>query len=443
MKKPWDSGTLTVSADGGNLVNGAVPFFWLADTAWDLFQRLNEEEAYVYLKNRREKGFNVIQCVLINFSHDGDKTSRQRVENQDISETIHEDNSMYWDHVKRIVETMESFGMYAALLPCWGKVVEDGHLHENNVAAYADFLINHFKDRKNIIWVLGGDIRGDRHAGLWDTMGTALKSAMPDTLISYHPFGRTSSSYWFTDRAWLDFHMFQSGHRRYDQHTLTSWDDAASSEPWFGEDNWRYVLQDRDRDPARPVVDAEPSYEQIPQGLHNPSEPCWQARHVRRYAYWSVLSGAMGHTYGHNALFQFHGTGYKAEFSVAQTWQEALHASGGSQMQYVKELMEEIDFIKGKPMPCILTPEETGAEKENKIAAFGTDSHIVLYNYSGRSFSIVLRDQPGVYDAYWIDPVNGSRSYAGGVHLHETAVFTPPPKDTDFTDWLLLLTKVS
>ena len=33
------------------------PFFYLADTAWELFHKLNREEADHYLADRAEKGF--------------------------------------------------------------------------------------------------------------------------------------------------------------------------------------------------------------------------------------------------------------------------------------------------------------------------------------------------------------------------------------------------
>ena len=33
------------------------PFFWLADTAWELFHRLNREDADKYLKNRAGIGY--------------------------------------------------------------------------------------------------------------------------------------------------------------------------------------------------------------------------------------------------------------------------------------------------------------------------------------------------------------------------------------------------
>jgi hypothetical protein len=41
------------------------PFFYLGDTAWELFHRLNREEAVRYLTNRAEKGFTVIQAVVL------------------------------------------------------------------------------------------------------------------------------------------------------------------------------------------------------------------------------------------------------------------------------------------------------------------------------------------------------------------------------------------
>ncbi|MBR4528444.1 MAG: DUF4038 domain-containing protein, partial [Bacteroidaceae bacterium] len=41
------------------------PFFYLGDTAWELFHRLNREEARSYLQDRAKKGFTVIQAVAV------------------------------------------------------------------------------------------------------------------------------------------------------------------------------------------------------------------------------------------------------------------------------------------------------------------------------------------------------------------------------------------
>jgi len=52
---------LRVSSNGHFLEYAdGCPFFYLGDTAWELFHRLNREEADLYLENRARKGFTVI-----------------------------------------------------------------------------------------------------------------------------------------------------------------------------------------------------------------------------------------------------------------------------------------------------------------------------------------------------------------------------------------------
>ncbi len=41
------------------------PFFWLGGTAWELIHRLTKEEIDIYLTDRADKGFTVIQTVIL------------------------------------------------------------------------------------------------------------------------------------------------------------------------------------------------------------------------------------------------------------------------------------------------------------------------------------------------------------------------------------------
>lgn len=55
---------LQVSENGRFLVTeNDEPFFWMADTAWELFHRTSREEVDLYLEKRKSQGFNVIQAV--------------------------------------------------------------------------------------------------------------------------------------------------------------------------------------------------------------------------------------------------------------------------------------------------------------------------------------------------------------------------------------------
>src|SRR3954451_15864908 len=57
---------LKVSDDKHHLVTvDGKPFFWLGDTGWELFHKLNKEDATAYFKKRSEQGFNVIQAVVL------------------------------------------------------------------------------------------------------------------------------------------------------------------------------------------------------------------------------------------------------------------------------------------------------------------------------------------------------------------------------------------
>lgn len=46
------------------------PFFWMADTNWLMAQKLNREEIDSYFKNRKAKGFNVVQTVVFQMLND-------------------------------------------------------------------------------------------------------------------------------------------------------------------------------------------------------------------------------------------------------------------------------------------------------------------------------------------------------------------------------------
>lgn len=394
------------------------PFFWLGDTAWLLFENLSLEEAKTYLKNRYGLGFNVIQATLLH------------------TLTLKPSLS-YFSHCKEIIKFAESLGIYMAILPCWGSYVKEGILNLDNVNKYIDFLSSYFKDCTHLVWVLGGDIRGEAYQEIYNTFGNELKKAYPDTLITFHPFGRTGSYLWFHQEDWLDLNMFQSGHRRYDQVKLGAWDDKQEHEDSFGEDNYKYVKKALSLSPLKPCLDGEPSYEGIVQGLHDFKEPYWEARHVRRYAYWSLFEGACGFTYGNNAVMQFYDGKKEGSYNVREHWQEALHSEGGAQMQYLKELMLSFDFTKGKSYSNFILNNQ---EKHHYISAFAGEDFIFIYTYLGEKIELNLKEyETNILEAYWMNPQNNSRSYIGRLNKINYFTICPPQRRELSNDWVLIL----
>src|SRR3546814_9824408 len=133
----------------------------------------------------------------------------------------------------------------------------------SDVCSSACFLAERYGDKPNIVWLNGGDTLGNENTETWQVLGRTIKAADPRRLMTFHPFGRTDSSWTFHREAWLDFNMFQSGHRTYDQE-----DPGARSE-----DNWRFVTEDLALSPSKPTIDGEPPSENLPHGLHDVTQP--------------------------------------------------------------------------------------------------------------------------------------------------------------------------
>src|SRR3546814_14920512 len=58
-------------------------------------------------------------------------------------------------------------------------------------------------------------LRSSDLTAVWDALGTTIKSIAPQQLMTFHPIGRTDSSWQWHDAKWLDFNMLQ----RSEEHT--------------------------------------------------------------------------------------------------------------------------------------------------------------------------------------------------------------------------------
>ncbi|MBN1927345.1 MAG: glycoside hydrolase family 140 protein, partial [Prolixibacteraceae bacterium] len=260
--------------------------------------------------------------------------------------------------------------------------------------------------------------------------GKTIDMTDPNHLITFHPRGRCSSSTWFHNEDWLDFNMFQSGHRRYDQDD-TEWN--------YGEDNWRHVAHDLSLMPPKPTIDGEPSYEGIPQGLHDTTQAYWNDADARRYAYWSVFAGAFGHTYGHSAIMQF----YRPEdaepaYGAKIYWTEAKDAPGAEQMQYLKELMLSRSYFDRVPDQSIIAG--VNGEKYDRLIATRGKDFAMIYSYTGRNIPVQMGKIEGkLVRASWFDPRKNEEMIIGDFANSGTLTFDCPGDTANGNDWVLIL----
>ena len=401
------------------------PFFWLGDTGWLLFIKCKREDAIKYLDDRKQKGFNVIQVMLI---HDvklavnvyGDSS----IHNGDVSKLVTTDENIiddlkytYWDHVDYIIDEAAKRGIYMALVPVWGSNIK--YINEAQAKTYATFLANRYKNKSNIIWLNGGDIKGSDGLQQWHVIGNTIRSIDKKHLITFHPRGRNSSSEWFHNAPWLDFNMFQSGHRSYAQ------DTSGNETLHYGEDNWKYVNDDYKLKPVKPTFDGEPSYEDIPYGLHRADQPYWQDHEIRRYAYWSVFAGGCGFTYGHNSVMQFYTPGDSGiSFFPRIKWQDGLNAPGAGQMKHLKKLVLVKPYFERVPDQSMII--DNGERYERIIATRGKN-YAMFYVYNGREFAIETKKLLfSPTKASWFDPRNGETKLISGYRNRGVNRFDPP-----------------
>lgn len=430
---------LTIAENRRHFSLDGKPFFWLGDTAWLLLQKLDWEEALTYLDNRAAKGFNVIQMTLFHKAQYTNRYGSPALIDDDFARPNPDtDENAFWRFARRVVDAAAQRGIFMALLPSWGAFVANGALSGDKIDVYTDHLARTFGDCENVLWLVGGDVRGSAALEDFNHIGNALRQKCPGHLIGFHPFGRCDSSMWFHQEPWLDFNMFQSGHRRYDQVKLNQWDDKVDAETYVGEDSYRYVQRDYDLQPTKPTLDGEPSYELIPQGLHDFTQPMWQACDVRRYAYWSLLAGACGFTYGSNAIMQFWRGTEPAAFGNTILWQDALHQPGSMYMTHAKALMESIDWQSGVPAQDHLV--DNHGEKYDYNLALRTSCALCAYTYTGKPLTVNTALLPENVQGWWFDPVSGGRSCFGAVKHADRVEFTPPQRLCGQNDWVLLLT---
>jgi hypothetical protein len=420
---------LQVSSNGRFLqYDDGKPFFYLADTAWELFHRLNREEATRYLEDRARKGFTVIQAVAL-AELDGLATPNAYGAVPLADKSPARPNEAYFTHVDFIVDKAEALGMFVGFLPTWGKYWKTGEFKifdRENARAYGLFLGRRYKDR-SVIWILGGEqnVSTAEERAIVDAMAEGLRSGDGGShLITFHPRGPGQSSLQLQDARWLDFHMSQTSHGARDH------------------DTGLFAEHDLALTPPRPTLDGEPRYETMPVGFylrdHNRLDR-FDDDDVRQAAWWSVMAGACGHTYGNNNIWQMWQAERTPVLYASTPWYEALDHPGAVQMGYLRKFMETHAFSALVPDQRIVAngPLESGAKIRAARAADG--SLALVYTPQGASFTLdksVIKASR-VRES-WFDP-----RYGVLYEFHSTDNFGfqtyEPPTSGRGRDWVLLL----
>ncbi len=399
------------------------PFFYLGDTAWLLFQRLDAKEVDEYLKDRVSKGFTVIQAYVVRglgMRHPDGPTSLLG-ETPFIERNPAKPNEAFFKNVDHVVNRANELGLVMGLV-----VAKSWHVNKHperifdtqNAHAFGQFLGKRYKNNA-VIWYVGGDSPPGKDEEVWVAMAKGLKDGSEGSqLVCYHGSGHTSSSQWFHKAEWLDFNSIQSGH---------GW--AARTDLWVAKD---YQLL-----PPKPTVDMEPPYENHPTGR---STPRIDSHQVRKGAYWAMLAGAAGHGYGALDLFYM----YKEDEGPFprdgfQPWRKALAYEGSRQVGFMRRLFELRPWYKLVPDQSVVVSGLGEGEDHVQAARAEDGSFLIAYLPQGHPVGIQMAKISGKkVKARWYDPREGTWGEIGEYANTGTREFVAPSQGAR-SDWLLVL----
>jgi Protein of unknown function (DUF4038)/Putative collagen-binding domain of a collagenase len=415
---------LKVSPNGRYFVDqDGKPFFYLGDTAWLLFQRLDHQEVEEYLTDRARKGFTVIQAYVIRGldKHHPDGNSSLLGEPPFIDRDPTKPNEAFFKNVDYVVNRANELGLVMGLV-----TAKSWHVNKHpeqvfdvkNANTFGRFLGERYKNNA-VMWYPGGDSKPGSDEAVWIAMAKGLKDGSGGSqLVSYHGSGHTSSSTWFHNAEWLDFNSIQSGH---------GW--AAKT--------YQFIDQDYKLKPPKPTVDMEPPYENHPTGAKTPRIDSHQ---VRKGAYWAMLAGAAGHGYGALDLFWLYKDN-EGPFprNGFQPWRKALAYEGSRQVGFMRRLFELRPWYKLLPDQSVIVGGQGESEDHVQAARAEDGSFVIAYLPTGKPVSINMAKVSGkTVKAQWYDPRKGTWLPVGEYANTGAREFAAPSRG-EKDDWVLVL----
>jgi hypothetical protein len=409
----------------------ATPFFWFGDTWWmGLCQRLRWPEDFQSLTSDRiKKGFTVVQIVAGLYPDMPPFDSRGANEagypwEKDYARV----NPAYFDMADLRIEYLAEHGLVPCTVGSWGYFLPKMGIAK--VKQHWRYLVARW-GAYPVVWCLAGEgtmpdylsphkseEAAQQKAG-WTEVARYVRHIDPyHRLISIHPSQNSRDT--VEDPAVLDFDMLQTGHN-----------DRASLP-----NTVRQVTGSLARTPRMPVIDAEPCYEGILEAGRE---------EVQRLLFWAcVLSGAGGHTYGANGLWQVNratepfGPSPHGRSWGDTPWDKASQLPGSAQLGLCKSLLTQYPWWKFEPHPEWVEPHWTKDDYILPYAAGIPGEVRFIYTPARWDLPKVLEIEHDQYRAFLFSPVSGKRYDLGKVTPGADRAWHPtvPPI---VQDWVMVL----
>ncbi|MBC6994762.1 glycoside hydrolase family 140 protein [Neolewinella lacunae] len=427
--------SLVVSPNGRFLAKAdGSPFFWLADTAWELFHRCDRSEVDLYLEKRAAQEFNVVQAVIL-AELDGLNEPNPYGEKPLINNDPRTPNEGYFAHVDYTIEKAATLGITMALLPTWGdKLYKDRWgegpevLNPENARAFGKWLGARYAKYPNIVWIIGGDRNpraGSQDEAVWNALAEGIAQAAggyAKTMMSYHPQPKENggSSTWFHHQEWLDFNMHQTGH-------------------CANQGTYQHITHDYQLQPTKPVLDGEPLYEDHPNCFNAKELGHSIPQDIRRIMYWNVFAGACGQTYGCHDVWQMYKPGRTPINQPLRPWPQALDLPMANQVKHLKNLLLSRPFFTRIPAAAMIVDAQPDDHNHVMATRDSEGSFAMIYFPTGKATNIDFSSlASSKLNSWWFDPRTGN-AYPGPNLKRAPRLYITPPTAGAGQDWVLVV----
>lgn len=410
-----------------------TPFFWLGDTWWmGLASRLHwPDEFQALTRDRLEKGFNVVQIVaglypdMFPFDKRGANEAGFPWEKE-----YTRINPAYFDRADERLKYLVDQGIAPCIVGAWGYFM--GFMGPEKLKQHWRYLIARYgaypvawcgAGEANLPWYLAKGFPYDdrEQTTQWTSVFRYIRQTDPfHRLFTVHPtaINSFSSRHATDDPGLLDWDMLQTPHG-----------EEGAAEAALNQMHESYSAK-----PRMPVIDGEAAYEMLGDSL--------PTRWTRAMFWICMTSGAAGHTYGANGIWQNNRPGdphgnspHGANYGKISS-QEAMHLPGSAQEGYGKRLFEGLPWYKFAPHPEWAS-YENGTEKIPSLSTGIPDR--VRLTYVLKPVPILLHGLQGAWKAEYFDPATGKHDVIGPIQIRPGKKWRcDPPPGCDH-DWVLIL----
>ncbi|MBK8884146.1 MAG: DUF4038 domain-containing protein [Bacteroidales bacterium] len=326
-------------------------------------------------------------------------------------------NEKYFAHADSVIESANRNNIIVLLAPLYlgygcgdeGWCAEVRNASVSDLYSWGRYVGERYRKFNNIIWLIGGDTDPSPVREKVLAMVKGIREKDTIHLFSAHNQPETMAVTTWPAEQWLTVNNVYS----YDSAVYVRYRNAYAYKPTL------------------PFFQIESAYE----NEHN-STP----QELRSYAYWAILSGAMGHVFGNCPVWHF---GAATKWCNTNDWKKEMNNSGSVNMDFLQRLFRSRSWqtlIPDFENRIIISGYGTWGTKDHVSCALTSDANtLIAYLPSKRSVEVDMSKIHGPKArCWWYNPSDGRSTEIGTYSTSGQMTFTPGSDG----DWVLVIDNV-